>query len=139
MKFLLFFCCLFIYSFTSAQVNFSSLSFSEALQKAKDDSKLILLQFESADCKQCNDVANKGFENKEVGEKMNAAFFCLKIGKQHPDRLRIAQAYNINAGKGFGTFFLDYSGNIIHKFLKTTSKPAGRYVEHRRLHRRLCA
>ena len=78
MKLLFFFCSLLIYSFLSAQVNFSSLSFSEALQKAKAESKLILLQFESADCKQCNDVANKGFESKEVGDKMNDAFFCLK-------------------------------------------------------------
>jgi hypothetical protein len=121
MKFSLIICSLFICSFTVAQVNFSSLSFNEALQKAKSESKLIFLQFESAECKQCNDVANKGFDNEEVADKMNQAFFCLKIDKQHPDRLHIAQAYEINADRGFGTFFLDYSGNIIHKFLKTTS------------------
>jgi hypothetical protein len=123
MKYLPFFCSLLVSSFAFAQVTFSSLSFNEALQKAKSEGKLIFLQFESADCKQCNDVANKGFENKEVGDKMNQAFFCLKIDKQHPDRTQIAQTYDIAVDKGFGTFFLDYSGNIIHKFLKTTSWP----------------
>src|SRR5687768_120074 len=122
MKHLLFFWFLFLYGFASAQVNFSSISFKEGLQTAKSEGKMIFLQFEAAGCNQCNDVANKGFENKEVTDKINEIFFCLKIGVQHPDRVQIAQAYNINADKGFGTLFLDYSGNLIHKFLGTTSR-----------------
>jgi len=111
----------FIFSLSSAQVNFSSVSFTDALQKAQSQGKIIFLQFEAASCNQCNDVANKGFENKEVAEKINKTFFCVKIDIQHPDRNKIATTYNVNADKGFGTLFIDNNGTVIHKFLKTTS------------------
>ncbi|MEJ7671482.1 MAG: hypothetical protein WKF59_01875 [Chitinophagaceae bacterium] len=29
--------------------------------------KMVFMQFESEDCDQCNEVADKGLENKEVG------------------------------------------------------------------------
>ncbi len=121
MKFLALLSCLFISAIISAQIHFSSVSFNEALQKASAEGKIIFLQFEAADCNQCNDVANKGFDNKEVADKINQTFFCLKIDPQHPDRSRIAASYNLDANEGFGTLFIDNSGTIIHKFLKTTT------------------
>ena len=122
MRYLLFVCTFFIYNVTSAQVDFSSIPFAEALQKAQSEGKLIFLQFEAANCNECNDAANKSFENKEVADDVNRIFFSLKIDAKHPDRQQIAQAYNMDAAKGFGSLFLDYSGNIIHKFSKTTSR-----------------
>ena len=114
--------CVLAFTGVSAQVSFSSISFSQALQDAQGQGKLIFLQFEAANCEQCNDVANKGLSDKTVADKINQTFFCLKIDSQHPDRNRIAQDYNINADKGFGTLFLDNNGTLIHKFLQTTSR-----------------
>jgi hypothetical protein len=122
MRYLWIVCCLFLFQAVSAQVTFSSVPFTEALQKAQAEGKLIFLQFEAADCDQCNEVANKGFQDKAVADQINQTFFCLKIDAQHPDRSKIAQDYNINADKGFGTLFIDNNGTIIHKFLKTTSR-----------------
>jgi hypothetical protein len=121
MKFLFLLLSLLFFKLSSEQVNFSEIPFTDALQKAHSEGKIIFLQFEAADCYQCNDVANKGFENKEVADKINTTFFCLKINAQHPDRNKIATAYNINADKGFGTLFIDNNGTVVHKFLKTTS------------------
>ena len=122
MRYLFLLCCFLAFTGVSAQVSFSSISFSQALQDAQGQGKLIFLQFEAANCEQCNDVANKGLSDKTVADKINQTFFCLKIDSQHPDRNRIAQDYNINADKGFGTLFLDNNGTLIHKFLQTTSR-----------------
>jgi hypothetical protein len=82
---------------------------------------MIFLQFESVGCNQCNDVANKGFQDKEVSEKINEIFLCLKIDAKHPDRSEVAKAYNLNEEKGFGTLFISSNGILLHKFSKTTS------------------
>ena len=112
---------LFIFNVSWAQVNFSEIPFTDALQRARSEGKIIFLQFEAANCNQCNDVANKGFENKELADKINKTFFCLVINAQHPDRNKIATAYNMNVDKSFGTLFIDNNGTVVHKFLKTTS------------------
>ena len=121
MKFIAFCLGLFIFSSSLAQVNFTSIPIDEALQKAQSEGKIIFLQFEAADCNQCNDVADKGLSDKHVAEKINQTFLCLKIDAQHPDRNKIATTYNINADRGFGTLFIDNNGTVVHKFLKTTS------------------
>ncbi len=46
------------------QVNFENVSFDGALQKSKQTGKLVFLQFESANCEQCNEVADKAFEDQ---------------------------------------------------------------------------
>jgi thioredoxin-related protein len=86
---------LFLFKLSPAQLNFSEIPFTNALQKARSEGKIIFLQFEAANCNQCNDVANKGFENKELADKINKTFFCLKINAQHPDRNKIAITYNM--------------------------------------------
>ncbi len=104
-----------------AQVAFQNISFSNALAKARAEGKIILLQFEAADCEQCNDVANKGFENKELTAKTEQGFVCLKIDSAHQDRATIATTYNLLPQKSFGTLFLDGNGTLLHSFLKTTT------------------
>jgi hypothetical protein len=122
MRYLLIVCCTIFFQAISAQVNFYSIPFNEALNRAQLQGKLIFMQFEAADCDQCNEVANKGFQDKEAADKINQTFFCLKIDAQHPDRKKISQDYNINAEKGFGTLFIDNNGTLIHKFSGTTSR-----------------
>jgi hypothetical protein len=121
MRFSIFILGLFAISISSAQVNFSSVSLDDALQRAQSEGKLIFLQFEAAACNQCNDVANKGLQDKDVADKINQTFFCLKISLQHPDRSKIASTYSIDADRGFGTLFLDNNGTAVHKYLRTTS------------------
>ena len=114
------FCALLLFVQGFSQTNFSSGSLKEALQKAANEGKFVLIQFEAADCERCNDVANKGFENKELAEKLEQTFICLKINANHPDRTEIASTYKLNE-KAFGTLFIDNNGSLLHSYLKTTT------------------
>jgi hypothetical protein len=100
MRSLFLLCCVLFVTTLSAQVSFSSLPFSQALQDAQAQGKLIFLQFEAANCEQCNDVANKGLKDKIVAERINQTFYCLKVDAHYPDRVKIAHDYNIDADKG---------------------------------------
>ncbi|HYO22369.1 MAG TPA: hypothetical protein VER36_08170 [Flavisolibacter sp.] len=104
-----------------AQVEFFSGSLKDALGKAANESKFVMLQFEAANCERCNDVANKSFENAELTEKLAQAFVCLRIGPSHPEREQIAAAYRLTPQKSFGSLFLDYNGTLLHSYFKTTT------------------
>ncbi|QEC57768.1 DUF255 domain-containing protein [Flavisolibacter ginsenosidimutans] len=107
---------------SSAQSPFQNLSLNDALTKAKTESKFILLQFEAADCVQCNDVANKGFDNKELSARMEQSFVCFKVDANNSERSRIGASYNLSAQKSFGTLFLDANGTLLHSFMRTTTR-----------------
>jgi hypothetical protein len=101
-----------------AQVHFQSLSFDEAIKDATAQGKLIFIQFESVACTQCNEVANKSFENKELGQRLDEGFICLKIGKDHQDRKKISDLYQVS---GFGSLFLSPDKSLLHKYSKSTT------------------
>src|SRR5689334_9804284 len=84
----------------TAQVNYKDISFGAALQLAKVNGKLIFLQFESADCDECNEVAEKGLSDKEVVSRIDEAFIPVKISARNADREQIAMLYNL-PGTGF--------------------------------------
>ncbi|HEX8316310.1 MAG TPA: DUF255 domain-containing protein [Flavisolibacter sp.] len=104
-----------------AQVEFFSGSLKDALSKAANESKFVMLQFEGASCERCNDVANKAFENKELAEKLEQAFVCLKIDPNHPDREQVAATYRLTPQKSFGSLFLDNNGTLLHSYFRTTT------------------
>lgn len=102
------------------QVAFQDISFTEALKRSYSESKIIFLQMESDECTQCNEVADKGLSDKEVGKRVNATFLPLKISAAHPDRAEIMERYNLE--NRFGTFFIDHNGVLLHRFPRTTSR-----------------
>lgn len=103
-----------------AQVTFQDLSFDQALKRSLAESKIIFLQFESDDCTQCNEVADKGLSDQALGKQVNEMFLPLKISASHPDRSEIRERYNL--GGGFGTFFINHNGTLLHRFPRTTSR-----------------
>lgn len=109
------------------QVAFQEISFDEALKRSYAGSKIILLQFESEDCEQCNEVADKGLSDKSLGKRVNEAFLPVKISAAHPDRNEIIERYNL--GKAFGTFFIDHNGTLLHRFTRTTSRSQDYFTE----------
>ena len=117
----LFLLCLSVsfYLIGNAQVNFQNIPFEQALKRSAQESKIILLQFEAADCNQCNEVADKAFEHKDLAAQIESLFIPVKISADHPDRKVIGARYNI--AKGFGTLFLNSEGVLLHRFGKTTS------------------
>lgn len=108
------------------QVAFQELSFDEALKRSYQESKIIFLQFESDDCVQCNEVADKGLSDAALSKKVSGAFLPVKISADHRDRAEIMARYNLE--KGFGTFFINHNGTLLHRFPRTTSRSVD-YVE----------
>src|SRR6476469_8152473 len=98
MRLLLAFCFLVGGHLAFSQTIFQNISFEEAVNKARQEGKLIFLQFESADCRQCNEVANKGLDNAPLRDKLSASFVCVRISPTHPDRDQVGNLYNISKG-----------------------------------------
>lgn len=112
---------------SSGQVAFQEISFEEALKRSYKESKIIFLQFESADCAHCNEVADKGLSDKELGKQVNETFLPVKIPAAHPDRSEIVERYNLD--KAFGTFFINHNGVLLHRFPRTTSRSLDYFTE----------
>ncbi|TDQ07056.1 thioredoxin domain-containing protein [Pedobacter metabolipauper] len=63
----------------------------EALQKAKDENKLILVSIGYSACHWCHVMERESFENFEVAEVMNRHFICIKVDRE--ERPDIDQIY----------------------------------------------
>ena len=114
---------------TNAQVKFEEFSSLEAmLSKAKKEQKLVLVQVESKECGQCNDVAQKGLSDTALKEKY-AVNFISTLVKQDDNLLKeITNMVNLKSYE-MGSLFLDYDGNLILKINSTTSRPMA-YLEY---------
>jgi Protein of unknown function, DUF255 len=106
--------------FTKAQVNFEDISFNQALAKAKGTGKLIFLQYEAKNCTQCNEVADKAFTDKKLGDILNSSFICLKISLENKDREKVSGIYHKGKGQ-FGSLFLYSDGTLIHSYPGSTT------------------
>lgn len=105
---------------THAQVSFRNISFDEALKESATKGKLIFIQFESATCTQCNEVADKAFSDAKLGEMMNKSFICLKITNNHTDRQKVASLFN-KGNSSFGSLFVAADGSLVHTYAKSTT------------------
>jgi hypothetical protein len=109
-----------IFSLASfCQVSFESITFQQALQKAKESGRLIFLQLDAAACDQCNEVADKGLEDPKLATQLEQGFICIRLGADHPDRNKVADLYNKE--KFFGSLFISSDATLLHSFPRTTS------------------
>ena len=74
----------------------------EALQKAKDQGKPILLSIGYAACHWCHVMERESFENETIAKQMNDSFICVKVDREErPDLDAIyMQAVQSIAGHG---------------------------------------
>ena len=63
----------------------------EALEKAKEENKLIIVSIGYAACHWCHVMEHESFEDKEVARFMNANFVCIKVDRE--ERPDIDQVY----------------------------------------------
>lgn len=63
----------------------------EALQKARDENKLILVSIGYSACHWCHVMERESFENHEVAEVMNKHYVCIKVDRE--ERPDIDQIY----------------------------------------------
>ena len=63
----------------------------EALQKAKDENKILLISVGYSACHWCHVMEHESFENEDVAKLMNAHFVCIKVDRE--ERPDIDQIY----------------------------------------------
>ncbi len=74
----------------------------EALQKAKDENKVILVSIGYAACHWCHVMERESFENEEIAKIMNEFFICIKVDREErPDIDKIyMDAVQLMTGSG---------------------------------------
>ncbi|WP_157543978.1 thioredoxin domain-containing protein [Mucilaginibacter paludis] len=75
---------------------------AEALQKARDENKLILVSIGYSACHWCHVMENESFEDEQVAEIMNEHFVCIKVDREErPDIDQIyMSAVQLMTGRG---------------------------------------
>lgn len=93
-----------------AQTNFRSISFDEALKAAKQENKLVFIDFYTDWCGPCKKMAKEVFPLKMVGNFMNAKFVNLKLNAEKEGK-ELAARYKVSA---YPTFVvLDAEGKAV--------------------------
>lgn len=74
----------------------------EALQKAKDENKLIIISIGYSTCHWCHVMAHESFEDDSVAQFMNENFICIKVDREErPDIDAVyMRAVQMMTGKG---------------------------------------
>lgn len=89
---------------------------AEALQKAKDEDKPILVSIGYSSCHWCHVMERESFENEEVARVMNELFVCIKVDRE--ERPDIDQVY-MDAVQALGV----HGGWPLNVFLTPEQKP----------------
>jgi len=82
---------------------------AEALAKAKEEDKPILLSIGYSSCHWCHVMAHQSFENDDIAQIMNEHFICIKLDREErPDidqiYMEAVQAMNQNGGWPLNVF-----------------------------------
>lgn len=96
-------------------IRFESFTFHEALEKAKQEKKLIFVDCYTSWCGPCKMMSNQVFTQKFVGDFFNKHFVNLKIDMERGEGVELQKKYEVNA---FPTMMLlDGEGKVVYKIL----------------------
>lgn len=96
-----------------SQTQFDTLTWQQALGKAREENKMIFVDVYTTWCSYCKQMDAHIFPIKEVGDYHNAHFINLKIDAERGDGIFIRNSYRL---LGFPTFiYLDPQGNVVKK------------------------
>ena len=96
-------------------------TWEEALQKAKQENKMIFVDCYTVWCGPCANMAKNVFPLKEVGDFFNKHFICLKSEmEREKDGIMLKERYNVVAYPTF--LFITSEGYVAHRDLGGMNK-----------------
>ena len=99
----------------SQGIAFEQGTFTEALEKAKKEDKILFMDAYTEWCGPCKMMSKDVFPQKEVGDFFNEHFVSIKIDMEQGEGIGLRETYDVNS---FPTLlFIDASGKEIHKLI----------------------
>ena len=77
------------------EVNFQKLTLEEAFEKAKQEEKLVMVDFFSKTCSPCWKLLRTVFQNENYGPFINKNFISLKITPENENNNKIKKQYHV--------------------------------------------
>lgn len=91
-------------------IQFFSGTFKQALAKAKQEKKLVLVDCYTTWCGPCKYLKTKVFTDKALGDFMNSKFISVAVDYESAEGEAVAQMYPV---EGYPTlFFMDSNGKV---------------------------
>lgn len=87
---------------TLAQTNFRHISFGEAIETAKQENKMVFIDFYADWCGPCKMMAREVFPQKKVGDFFNEKFVCIKLDAEKEGQ-ELAKRFEV---KAYPTFLI---------------------------------
>jgi len=82
---------------TETGIKFESITFEEALKKAKEEDKLIFIDAYAVWCGPCKMMDRTTFKDEKVGDVFNENFINIKIDMEKGEGPNIAKKYQVRA------------------------------------------
>lgn len=94
-------------------IRFYDGKFKDALQKAKQENKIVFLDIYASWCGPCKKLKYKTFSNEEVGKFYNENFINLSLDGEEGEGILLAQQYGVYSYPTL--LFLNDNGDVIYK------------------------
>jgi thioredoxin-related protein len=105
--------CLLLAHTAFGQIQFFDGTWSEALDKAKQENKLIFLDAYTTWCAPCKQMDKEVFRAASVGEAYNANYLNVQKDMEKEEGIELAKKLNIKAYPTL--FFINGEGEVVHR------------------------
>jgi len=120
---------------SKTEVVFSELSFSETLEKAKTENKLVFMDFYTVWCGPCIEFHKDVLNDKEVARFMNKTFINKKFNLYKGEGINLKEKFNVYSVPRF--IILDGKGNVIEDISANTVLTKERMISISKKHTKL--